>query len=182
MLSKITDSLGIIFSRINFSGIIRSHFATFISLDTGKIIPLDILLMVGAPITLSMGLIFFDISLANIMSDLIKVIAFFGAFLFNLLALIYNLRDKIRQSAKGDPVRLKFAKYIHANISYAILISIFMVILFIIYEIILNKEVHWIIDKIYTTIIVALLIHYLLTLIMILVNIYVILKIDEGEE
>lgn len=167
------------FSSINVWNIVKGHFATFKSVDTGKMIPIDIILIFFTPISLSLILIFCNISIANIMSDLIKVVAFFGAFLFNLLALIYNIRDKIQQTLEPNSTRLKFAKHIHANISYAILVSIFMIILFIIYEIILNKEVHWLLDKAYTTIIVASLIHYLLTLIMILVKIYVILKIEE---
>lgn len=170
------------FSRINFTGIVKGHFSTFKSIDSGKIPLVDIILMVLLPIGLSVILMLLNISLANIMGDLIKVIAFFGAFLFNLLALIYNLRDKIQNSVQNDPIRLKFAKHIHANISYSILISILMILLFIVYEIILNKKMHWLIDKIYTTTIVAFLIHYLLTLLMVLVNIYVILRIEENIE
>ena len=124
------------FSRIDISDIIIGHFKTFKSLNDGKMIWWDIILMVLFPIVISIFLVRHNITLDNIMGDLIKAIAVFGAFLFNLLALIYNLKEKLKQSTKDDPIKSLFAKHIHANIAYSILLSIVMIILFIVYEIV----------------------------------------------
>ena len=176
------------FSRIDFFKIIKAHLITLRSLNqTSELIYWkDFLLFYFIPSTISLILIYFDISIKSQVPNLIAAISILGGFLFNLLAIIYNsmsnLNNDIDNSRTGNTlIKRKFIKEIHSNISYNILISIFLLVFLIIY----NFEIKF--DFLYLTqglnrtiefITTFLLIHFFLTLLMVLNRIFILL--DKG--
>lgn len=167
-------------TRINIWHIIKAHFDTFKHIKTKKSRLLDyVIIIAGTPLLFASLFFYFDLSITNVIGDLIKAIAIFGAFLFNLLALIYNLSDKIKE----DRFKLKYAKEIHINISYAILLSLIMIVFFILYEVLVHKEINCaLVYKVYMSILIFLLTHYLLTLVMILNKVFIIMKSEDIKE
>lgn len=168
------------FSRINFIKIIKAHLKTLRSLNQASdlIYWNDFLLFYLIPISLSILLIYFNISIKTQVSNLIAAISILGGFLFNLLAIIYNSMSNLKSDALKNEIKNKYVKEIHSNISYNILISIFLIILLIIYNIDIKfnnvsiTEGVNIIVEFCTTFLLS---HFFLTLLMVLNRIYILL-------
>jgi len=99
-----------------------------------------------------------------------------GGFLFNLLAIIYGLMDKLKADSKDDPIKMRFVKEIHVNISFNIFLSFLLLLLLIIYSCQPNNNCFSITDYIFSFLIYFLLILFVLTMLMILNRIYIIMK------
>lgn len=179
------------FQRINFYKIIRDHLNTLRRIDTNRneMSFWDFILFIFLPLIIAMILAYFRISITSHITDLITAVSIIGGFLFNLLAIIYGLMDKLTsdshaiapESEIGKLKRL-FIKELHVNISFNILISLFLLICLIIYSYIPNEQcelwaigIHWVL----TVLIYFLSILFFLTMLMILNRIYILLKKDE---
>lgn len=170
------------FKSINPSIIISSHFKTFRRLNGNNkmMSPADFLLFACLPIFLAILLTYLNPEgLVIESSDLIKVIAIFGAFFFNLLALIFNIKDKIKNNAGDNPLKKKFADEIHANISFSILLSILLIVLISPSPLILTLN-EWVVN-IYLFLSHGFLIFYLITILLVLKKVFIILEIKEDK-
>ena len=88
-------------NKINFSLIVKNHLKSLRSLNGNPkgIYWKDLLLFFIIPIIFSSLLAYNNISLKEIAGDLIKAVAIFAAFLFNLLAIINNaIKDLKKES------------------------------------------------------------------------------------
>lgn len=168
------------FSRINFFKIIKAHLKTLKSLnqDSNLIYWKDFLLFYFFPFILSILLIYNSISIKLQVPNLIAAISILAGFIFNLLAIIYNSMSDLKKDAEKDKIRTKYVKEIHSNISYNILISIILLVFLIIFNtdikfenICITKIINLIIELIST----FLLIHFFLTLLMVLNRIFILL-------
>jgi len=168
------------FSRINLLKIIIDHFKTLrdISSESDKMPVSDILLFIVLPLTISFVLIACGINIKVDVANFITAVSILCGFLFNLLAVIYNLMDKIRadveQSIRDEPLRKMFISSIHSNISYGILESVFVLILLLGYSCI--SESAKFLNNVLLALIYFLLAQFFLTLLMILNRIYILMK------
>lgn len=173
--------------RINVNQIISGHLRTLRSLNQtskGIYFP-DLITFFVFPIALSGYLTYKNIDLLNQVTNIIAAISILGGFLFNLLAIIYGVMDKLKvdieQPKKGINSELKkiFIKEIHSNISYCILLSIFTTTFLLIYS--SDFPCTSIFKIVKQTILFTnyfLLFHFLLTLLMVLNRVYILLKKD----
>ncbi|MBE7691298.1 MULTISPECIES: hypothetical protein [Tenacibaculum] len=172
--------------RINILSIIIDHFKTLKSLNqksnwvNGK----DLLLFVGLPLTLAILLTYKGYTFKDQLGNLITAISIFGGFLFNLLAIIYSQLDNIEKDANNEnsDLKKKFVKEIHSNISFCIVLSIFIVMTLLLTTIEIPEFLYdWLIKKIIVGLNYFLMSLFLLTLIMILNRVYILLK-KNGEK
>lgn len=171
------------FKRINIFKIIGDHYTTLRRLDSDSkyIYWKDGLLFIFFPLALAFFLAYFGFSVKPFIGNLIAAIAIFGGFLFNLLAIVYSQIDKIKSDAESEnnSIKKRFVKEIHINISYSIVISIFIVAILICSTITLPSfKCDWLVKKLVFGIIYFLLFHFFLTLLMILNRVYILLKKD----
>jgi hypothetical protein len=125
------------FKRISIFNIIRDHLKTLRRIDTvGETISVpDFCLFFLLPVLIASFLIYRDVSLEKHITDLITSVSILGGFLFNLLAIVYGLMDKLqadamKSSSEGRPnLKATFAKEIHTNISFNIVVSLVMLFL-----------------------------------------------------
>ena len=177
-------------SRINIVGIISGHLKTLKSLNqnqnSNRIYFPDLLLFFLFPILLSGFLTYQKIDLLTQVSNLIAAVSILGGFLFNFLAIIYGAMDKLKKDIEetvvpdsNNTLKKIFIREIHSNISYCILLSIFSVTFLIIYSYSLPCSIFYqIISQILLFINYFLLIHFLLSLLMVLNRVYILLKKD----
>ncbi len=168
------------FSRINIGKIITAHYKTLYSLNSKGVSWRDIIIFIIAPIVISFSLIyFFDVSIKKQVGNLITALSILAGFLFNLLAIIHSSLDKIKNKITDEKsLKFIFANEIHTNISYNIIIALFLIIFLVIFAFditIKNFFCFCIFNTIFNFICISLLIHFILTLFMILNRIYILI-------
>ena len=171
------------FKRINIASIVKDHFRTLRSLNQSYnfINWKDIILFIVIPLSLAIFITYEGYNFKQQVGNLIAATAIFGGFLFNLLAIIYGQINNIKEDAEREASELKkkFVKEIHTNISFCIVLSIFIVLSLLLTTIdIPNFIFHTIIEKIFIVINYYLMIIFVLTLMMVLNRVYVLLKKD----
>ncbi|MFB9109129.1 hypothetical protein [Flavobacterium gyeonganense] len=123
--------------RINVGRIIFDHFKTLRSLNQSyNFMNIgDIFLFLILPLILAITTTLNGYNFQNHLTDLIATISILGGFLFNLLVVIYSQIDNIRSdlniSDSNDYeaiIKNKFVNEIHSNISFAIVLSLFLLI------------------------------------------------------
>ena len=166
------------FTKINFLQIIRDHLLTLRHYQgDGKVAKGDIFLFFVLPGFLSIGFYWgLGLSLnSDLISILITSLSIFAALLFNLLILIYDIITKQKNSAQQDSKRVKrFLQEIYANVSYSILISVVDVVILLGG---LFKSPPWIVAFVNLGSF-YLVIHFVLTLLMILKRVHVLLALE----
>ena len=130
------------FTKISVVCIIKDHISTLKSNQTNRIYFPDIFLFFVLPGIMS-GLMFYSGVALNdsLVNALITSFSIFSALLFNLLLLVYDIAGKIAaQSQTTDPLgnqqivqRRELLREIYVNVSFAILISTFIVVILLTY-------------------------------------------------
>jgi hypothetical protein len=139
----------------------------------------DIILFIILPLTFSFFVTYYGYNFKQQVGNLIAATAIFGGFLFNLLAIIYGQINNIREDAEKENSELKkrFVKEIHTNISFCIVLSLFIVLSLLLTTIDIPKfQFSFLIEKVIIIINYYLMIIFVLTLMMILNRVYVLLK------
>lgn len=175
------------FSRIDIRKIVNAHFATLRNINAKGISFTDIFLFIIIPFGISLLLIYFNISIKSQVSNLVTALSILAGFLFNLLAVIHTSLGKIKSKIRKKEEQKKstkfiFANEIHSNISYNIIIALFLIIFLVMYgfDIKINSEIcNCYFDKFFNFICLFLLIHFILTLFMILNRIYILLDKED---
>lgn len=164
--------------KLNIIHIIKNHLKTFRRLGQQKVSKKDIFIFFFLPFLISGLLVYNSISINDIIGDLLKAIAIFSAFLFNMLAIVNGSMDK--EKVKSDKIREIYAMEIHSNLSFEILIGIFLVFGLLIQSMILGMSIQYIhiflMKKLIELINYTLLGIFLLTLIMCLNRVYILIK------
>lgn len=124
----------------------------------------------------------FKIDFSEQTSNLITAVSILGGFLFNLLAIIYSVLDQLKRDAVGNDLKQIFVKEIHINISYGILLSIISAVFLVVYDFgtCYPYKFNWLKDLM-LVLNYFLLIHFLLTLLMILNRIYILMTKEANE-
>lgn len=176
------------FSRIDIRKILKAHFRTLQNINQKGTSFSDIFLFILLPFACSLFLIYFDVTIKNQIANLVTALSILAGFLFNLLAIIHTSLGKIKNRIKSKEeqtksLKFKFANEIHSNISYNILIALFLITVLVIFGFDIKFDTKigsCIYNKSLNLICIFLLIHFLLTLLMILNRIYILLdKEDE---
>lgn len=170
--------------RINICHIVSDHFES-LRLEGEKQMYLgDKLLFFAFPFLLACLLAFNEISLKPQVGNVIKAMAIFGAFMFNLLAIIHGQLGKIKESTDkiiDDDLKKKkvrFAKEIHSNITFNILLAVTVIVFMLIYDLTpnTNKLINTILIKVTLTVNYFLLFLFFLTLIMVINRVYILVR------
>lgn len=165
-------------SRINIWKIVNDHIKTLRNINSVSegISRPDLLLFFIFPGIMSAILTYKEIRINNKITILITAVSILGGFLFNLLAVIYGLMDKLKTDAADNELKSRFVKEIHVNISFNIFLSFLLILLLIMYSYQAESVCFSIFDYIFTGTLYFLLILFLLTMLMILNRIYIIMK------
>lgn len=174
-------------SRIDIRKIIIAHYRSLSSLNSKGTSYSDIFLFIIVPILISFGLTYSNISIQNQVPNLITAMSILAGFLFNLLAIIHTSLGKIKQRVKNkndkkNLIKFRFANEIHANISYNILVALFLIIVLVIFAFDIksnNITFNCVFIKSLNFICLFLLSQFLLNLLMILNRIYILLDKEE---
>ncbi len=175
------------FTKINIINIVKEHFYTLRTFGTSNKYPslANFTLFIILPAVCSFFMVKNEINLKNEISNLIASVSIFGGFLFNLLAIIYSQIEKIKTDAiaesqnKNNNAELKqtYVKEIHVNISFCIILSIFIVILLASYSSIESISLcGYSLKTFISSITNFLLILFTLTLLMVVNRVYILLK------
>jgi hypothetical protein len=155
-------------TKLNIFGIIFAHFGTFVHQRTRVKSISDFVIFLGFP--LFIGIIAFRTQLTvseNAICILVTSLSIFAALLFNLLLLTYDIIK--RKNGGIEEQKSRFLKEIYANISFAILNSLFAVIALLLL-LFVQKDVFW--QKVIISSSAFLIALFLLTMLMILKRIY----------
>ncbi len=126
--------------RINIYRIVKDHLKTLRSLNQSyNFINIgDFLLFFIIPSIISLTLTLLNYNFINQLDNLIASVSILGGFLFNLLAIIYsqieNIKTDVEKLSNNDKnktekeIKNKFINEIHSNISFAIVLSIFLIL------------------------------------------------------
>ena len=126
--------------RINIYRIVKDHLKTLRSLNQSyNFINIgDFLLFFIFPSIISLTLNLLNYNFIKQLDNLIASISILGGFLFNLLAIIYsqieNIKTDVEKLGNNDKnkiereIKNKFINEIHSNISFAIVLSIFLIL------------------------------------------------------
>ena len=171
------------FNRINIGSIIADHFKTLRSLNQNYNFMnwKDIILFIILPLFLAIFVTYKGYNFKQQVGNLIAAIAIFGGFLFNLLAIIYGQIHNIKADAEKEKNELKekFVKEIHTNISFCIVLSIFIVLSLLLTTIdIPHFQFRQILENFFIVINYYLMTIFVLTLMMVLNRVYILLKKD----
>lgn len=171
------------FKRINISSIIKDHFKTLRSLNQSYNFMnwKDIILFIVIPLFLAIFITYKGYNFKQQVGNLIAATAIFGGFLFNLLAIIYGQINNIKADAEKEKneIKKKFVKEIHTNISFCIVLSIFIVLSLLLTTIDIPKfQFNEVLEKVFIVINYYLMTIFVLTLMMVLNRVYVLLKKD----
>jgi hypothetical protein len=122
------------FDKINIIDIIKCHISTLKDYRTKKYSKCDLFLFFIFPLIVAGFIILFcGVISSNAVTLLTTSLSIFAALLFNLLLLVYNAIQKVNVTNNVE-VKKEFLKQIFQNISFAILVSVFAIILLIIYS------------------------------------------------
>ena len=174
------------FKRINITKIIKDHFKTLKRIDRTGISLSDAFLFFLLPVIISFLLVCYNISLKSQVSNLITAMAILAGFLFNLLAIIHTSLGKIKHNIKDKfdhekSLKFIFANEIHSNISYNIIVALFLIIFFILFGFQNDsKSPEQFFARTLDFTCIFLLIHFILTLFMILNRIYILLDKEDN--
>lgn len=155
-------------SKIDVRAIINDHLSTFKDEATGKYSVTDFAVMVGFPIAISTAAAIACFHIPdNHVGTLISAFAIFGGLLFNVLVLIYSF-------SAGDPedtVREKLVHQSFSNISFAVMASLFAVMLLVVL-----LFVSGVAQSVVEALIFFTGINFLLTMLMVLKRMHVLLR------
>ena len=118
-------------TKINVWRIVQDHFSTFRNFDTDTVSVIDYFLFLGIPVGAT-GLcwkIGFNFG-PDVLNALLAAFSIFAGLLLNLLVLICGFAGQERFSGydASSTTRRRFLREIHQNLSYAILVSIAVVV------------------------------------------------------
>ena len=170
-------------SKIDVIPIVKRHLETLIDHGTEKRSKADISLFFGVPFIVSGVAAYYRVSLtADILTAVLASFSIFAGLLLNLLLLVYaRAGEEVKADIFATTIK-NFVRQLSANIEYAVLVSVFVVIFSLVAMITLNKQSN---VAIYSglsisTVLIFLTTNFLLTLLMVLKRMHAMLveKLD----
>lgn len=150
-------------AKVNVLSIIKDHYKTFYNARTNKVSIIDIITFTVTPLIVAVVLVCcFKLSLISHINSLITVYSIFAGLLLNFLVLIVGVKKKDSENYN------KLIIETITNTSFAILLTLFNVVLLCIMEYITLQ----VIIQILTVVIIFLSLVFVFTVLMILKRIY----------
>jgi len=117
-------------TKINVFGIVKEHLKTLRKYGKKRMSISDAFTFIIIPLVCASYLLYKNLSLTEgTINTIIAALSIFAGFLFNLLAIVFGLMDKIKINAEGDELKEKLVKEVHSNISYNILLSVLTILM-----------------------------------------------------
>lgn len=148
-------------SLIDVFPIIRDHFSTLRSERTGKYMWDAVALFYGVPPSIGIVGILLEWRVDGV-GNILAAFALLAGLLFNLLVLLFDVAVKAQSSS--DERKLQFAKQIQSTVTYALLTSLVTVVVLGVESGMGGERI----DRWVSGFVIALLAHFVLTLMMIL--------------
>jgi hypothetical protein len=118
--------------KIDITQIVKGHFSTFRDYGTGKVSYSDYILFIAAPLALSLLGIWKGFAFgAMAVNGLLTAFSIFAGLLFNLLLMVLSFLQSTQGSATDRTliIRKNLLREITSNLSFAILVSVLIVII-----------------------------------------------------
>jgi hypothetical protein len=119
-------------SKLNFWEIVSGHYAT-LKTSQGKTSWIDLFTFYVLPLSCAGLFVIFSMNLeADLTSLLVNFGSIFTALLLSVLVLVYDQGTKLESNGSNEPllsVKKELLRELYYNISYSILLSIFLVVL-----------------------------------------------------
>lgn len=164
------------FEKINVWLIIKDHFATLYRRENpDRVCWQDIVTFFLMPIILSIICILFFKSVFNnpdTYNLIATIVSIFGGLLLNLLLLIFDILEKMKEDTPKREKKKKLLMEINANISYSILLSVIIIVTLLIN----HAEFSCLLRDFLLWLLAFLLFHFLTTLLMVLKRVFILLK------
>jgi len=162
------------FSKINILGIIRDHVSTLKDYETKKYNIEDFFIFFFVPLLISS----FTLWLCGIMNNTAVIaittsLSIFAALLFNLLLLAYDAIRKEENLQNPSKEKIRFLKQVFTNISFCILISVFSIVVLLIFSQISSSCIAQYVLSFFSYYFISL---FILTLLMILKRTHILLQ------
>lgn len=167
-------------ARINLLEVVVAHLRTLRKLGQPGINIGDLFFFFGLPALIALPLAyFFGDRLYDQTSKLLTAVSLMGGFLFNLLARTAQIVDKARKEAAYGSVKRVFAKEIHSNVAFGIILSLSCSISLVVYSF-MTKPIakQWVSQVGVAWLNYFLLVSFFLTLLMIVKRMFIILNSD----
>lgn len=170
-------------SKINVSHIINEHFDTLKDDGSAKLSRSDLLTFVAIPFVIATGFAWFGIKLSdNLTALLVNLGSIMTALLLSVLVLVYDQNSKIKDSPDTTfkKIKLDIVNELYANISYAILVAITLVMVCFGHSVVAQNAIAGVDIGIYLTtpILVFMVLNLLLTILMIVKRIHALLNAE----
>ena len=111
--------------KINVWRIVRDHISTLKDYGTDKYSPGDLVLFFGVPFLAGVGGALLGSGLRDSVGTLLVTgLSVFGALLFNLLLLLYDIVIRPRPSQETGGLTRLFLEHLYSNISFSLLICV----------------------------------------------------------
>ncbi|MDG4861146.1 hypothetical protein P8605_23725 [Streptomyces sp. T-3] len=111
---------------IDLIPIIKDHFNTLRSHSTNKVLWGEVVFFYGLPVAVGVGGSILGWEIGGV-GNILAAFAILAGLLFNLLVLLFDVAAKAAQGVGGvslQNVRLKLAKHLQANVTYALLVAL----------------------------------------------------------
>ena len=167
-------------SRINLLDVVHAHLRTLRRLGQPGIYTGDLIFFFGVPAAIALPLAYcFGDRLYEQAANLLTAVSIIGGFLFSLLAMTAQIVDKVRKESPSGSVRRIFAKEIHANVAFGIILSLACVVSLVVFAF-LTKPVarQWVGQVSVAWLTFFLIVAFFLTLLMIVKRLFIILSSD----
>ena len=166
------------FSKINVTDILRDHLLTLLDVRNQQVSKSDVFLFFGSPLLVGAAGWYFHLKFNyDGLTTILTAFSIFAGLLLNLLVVLLAFADRPDSAASLLQVRRQLVRELNTNISFAILVSlcVVMVSLVAVFWLAGKPADQKIMSAPTTAILVALLANFVLTLLMILKRIYVVL-------
>ena len=166
-------------TKIDVLPIITRHFDTLRNNATGARSLADIVVFFGFPLIASLAAFYYRLTLtADALTAVLASFSIFAGLLLNLMLLVYTFAGEPGRTDLFAANIKQFIRELHDNIEFAVLVSVFIVILSLIAVATLKKEdantaAHT--GRVTTAILVYLTANFILTLLMVLKRIHMML-------
>ncbi|MER7174173.1 hypothetical protein [Streptomyces mesophilus] len=111
---------------IDLVPIVKDHFNTLRSHSTNRVLWGEVAFFYGLPMVVGVGGAILGWRVGGV-GNILAAFAILAGLLFNLLVLLFDVAAKAAQGAGGvglQNVRLKLAKHLQANVTYALLVAL----------------------------------------------------------
>lgn len=170
--------------RINICHIIKDHFKSLRLEGSEEMYWGDKVIFFVFPMIVTFFLFYHNVDLKPQVGNLIKAMAIFAAFMFNLLAVIHGQLGEIKENTKkinnqeDRKRKIKFAEEIHSNITFNIILAVALIFFLLIYDLTpcIGNLTNVVIIKVTLMINYFLLFLFLLTLMMVINRVYILVR------